>query len=202
MLDLSTYVVHISLSKYFSILINATGLETSDYEISKAPTTLDVKHNAETISFSTVRQLAKTLKETSSNDQVHLCDLLRGSQIVFSPPLDVPTNDILKSRLEVLRKRAQNNEYVQMTKNVDLAYQASHMNEFRSDVQGLRSQMVAVFNLVVTVFACFLFGYKAVEYSLPSPNLAAQVISGVLVASVGAIADLYFLAKQVESTSS
>lgn len=39
----------------------------------------------------------------------------------------------------------------------------------------LRRQYIAVVNTVVTIGGVFAFFYKAVEYSLPEPNVAAQV---------------------------
>lgn len=61
----------------------------------------------------------------------------------------------------------------------------------------IRGQSIAVVNMVLTIGGTFVFVYKAVEYSLPAPNPAAQTLLGILACLVVAVAELYFLLRDL-----
>lgn len=61
----------------------------------------------------------------------------------------------------------------------------------------IRNQYIAVVNMVLTIAGTFVFVYKAVEYSLPTPNEAAQALLAILACLVVAVAELYFLLRDL-----
>lgn len=61
----------------------------------------------------------------------------------------------------------------------------------------IRNQYIAVINMVLTIGGTFAFVFKAVEYSLPVPNPAAQTLLGILACLVVAVAELYFLLRDL-----
>ncbi|XP_022643345.1 uncharacterized protein LOC111242792 [Varroa destructor] len=61
----------------------------------------------------------------------------------------------------------------------------------------LRRQYIAMINTLVTIGGTFVFFYKAVEYSLPEPNIPAQVLVAILASLVVAVSELYFLLRSI-----
>ena len=76
-----------------------------------------------------------------------------------------------------------------------LSTTADLASEYSKAMKTTSSALIVVFNVVLTVGAAFFFGFFAAKYSLPTPNMAAQALVGVLLATVVAAADLYFLIK-------
>jgi len=176
------------------------GFESEDSsEQSNQPTTIPFK----TISF-----LHKTLVDyfdNACNDQTqrddeapchYLHEVLRGST-VHIPELPKPErNPELEARCQRLRLDQQEKAYQEMVTNVSgstLSTTADLASEFSKAAQSTSSALIVVANIFLTVVAAFFFGFFASKYVMPAPNLAAETLVGVVMATVVAAADLYFL---------
>ena len=76
-----------------------------------------------------------------------------------------------------------------------LSTTADLTSEFSKAAASTSAALIVVANVFLTVAAAFFFGFFAARYSLPSPSMAAEALCGVVLATVVAIADLYFLIK-------
>lgn len=120
-------------------------------------------------------------------------------------------NKQLEERLRLLRLKDSHATYNNMTASVDRlvenklemsldsskkvystvnnADSQGEMSEFKK----LNGPLVAVFNSFLVFICTFIFCYKALEYSLPKPNITGQVLFGLGGSIIVAIAELYFL---------
>ena len=64
-------------------------------------------------------------------------------------------------------------------------------------VRQLRPILITLVNSLMVVGATFFFVFKAVEYSMPQPDVTVQVLVSLVAAVVVAIAELYFLSKVI-----
>lgn len=66
-----------------------------------------------------------------------------------------------------------------------------------SEFKRLNGSIMAVINSFLVFICTFIFCYKALEYSLPQPNIIAQTLFGIGGSTIVAIAELYFLIRVV-----
>jgi hypothetical protein len=59
----------------------------------------------------------------------------------------------------------------------------------------MRPTLIAVFNSFLVVIGTFVFVFKAVEYSMTTPDVTVQVMSSLIASLIVALAEVYFLAK-------
>lgn len=112
-------------------------------------------------------------------------------------------NKQLEARLKLLRLRSSQQMYNNMTATVDRVVEKKIDEQI--DINGsetkelkvLSGSMMAVINSFLVYICTFIFCFKAVEYSLPQPNIIAQVSFGLLGSTVVACAELYFLARVI-----
>ncbi|OQR70030.1 transmembrane protein-like [Tropilaelaps mercedesae] len=110
-----------------------------------------------------------------------------------------PRSDDLEKRCKELRARMMHKEYDSMVASIDRS-RASNGDNYGNNLavwRQLRNQYIAVVNTVLTIGGTFAFFYKAVEYSLPERNVAAQVLAAILACLVVAVAELYFLLRSL-----
>jgi len=124
--------------------------------------------------------------------RVYIHELLQGESIVKeSRKQPEPHPDLLirRAKLKVL---AQEYEYKQLTKRVENAGKKFQLRE-PLDVKDTKRIFSLVLNLLVTMGACFAFGFFATIHV--APDLGMRVLAGVvcMIAAVGA--ELYFLIK-------
>jgi len=67
--------------------------------------------------------------------------------------------------------------------------------DMASEVRQMRPTLIALLNSVLVVGGTFVFVFKAVEYSLSSPDIVLQVMAALICALVVALAEVYFIAK-------
>lgn len=117
-------------------------------------------------------------------------------------------NKQLDKRLKHLSLKMSQRIYDRMTASVDRQVEDKLVKEEDSSIdtanQGGQSEfrkvhgsVVAVFNSFLVYLCTFTFFYKAVEYALPTPNIVAQVTSGLVASTVVGLAELYFLLRIV-----
>jgi len=161
-----------------------------------------------TIPFKIISILHKTLAEHFSNPAhsdlevevgafcPYLHEVLRGSTLHI-PELPTPKrNPELEARCQKLKLQQQERDYQQMVTNVSastLSTTSDLASEFSKAAKTTSSALIVVVNIFLTVVAAFFFGFFASRYVLPTPSLAAEALVGVVMATVVAVADLYFL---------
>lgn len=119
---------------------------------------------------------------------------------------NIRDNQNLDKRLKMLRLKNSQNIYNKMTRSVDKQVErklemmadsgdtgVSTVSEFKN----LYGSLIAVFNSFLVYICTFVFCYKALEYSLPRPDVTLQVAFGFIGSFVVAIAEIYFLLRVV-----
>ena len=61
----------------------------------------------------------------------------------------------------------------------------------------MNRQLLQFAQFIFTVGGAFAFGYKGLEYTVPNPTFLSQIILGLTIAAVVAVADMYFLIKNL-----
>ena len=59
----------------------------------------------------------------------------------------------------------------------------------------MRPTLIALLNSVLVVGGTFVFVFKAVEYSMTTPDVTVQVMASLIAALIVALAEVYFIAK-------
>lgn len=78
-------------------------------------------------------------------------------------------------------------------KRVGLGRTTTATTNYSTEFRKLNGSAVAVFNSFLVFICTFIFCYKALEYSLTTPNIIAQVLFGLAGSTIVAFAELYFL---------
>lgn len=89
------------------------------------------------------------------------------------------------------------NIYSKTANNQNASYQRTTTTHYTTEFRKLNGSVVAVFNSFLVFICTFIFCYKALEYSLASPNIIAQVVFGLAGSTVVAFAELYFLIRVI-----
>jgi len=133
-----------------------------------------------------------------SDKENYLHEILSGCDIFVPAYIEPERNPELNERIERLKAQQANREYDEMTQNVNLnrLYSNKSTDSFMPDMKSMQGQLITVANVFLTIGAAFVFGYKAVEYSIGVKNFVLQVSCGLFCALIVAIADLYFLFKR------
>lgn len=134
-----------------------------------------------------------------SDKEHYLHEVLAGADLFVPRYVEPERNPELQARIERLKAEQANREYEEMTKNVDFSrmHTSKPGSSFMPDMKSLQGQLISVANVFLTIGGAFVFGYKAVEYSVGTKNFTLQISFGLLCAFIVAIADLYFLFKRL-----
>ncbi|XP_064158161.1 transmembrane protein 199 [Anguilla rostrata] len=148
------------------------------------------------LSFRTARKLQNHLQNNGYS--VYLHQLLEDSTIYLPPVEKPPRNPQLVARLERIKAKLANEEYMRITRNVNTQEINRHgaMADFGREVRSVKAIVVTVFNFLVTVVATFACSYMGSQYVFT--ETAARVISAVIAASVVGLAELYVLVRTME----
>lgn len=161
---------------------------------------------------------------SADSDGVYLHQLLAGSKLSL-PRNEIQERDpALEARCVRLRLEQDARVYNAMTKNVDssrrqlpddtIAYQskstvAMRTSKFpnlciyapvllsRRTVKSMNKQMIAVAQFLFSVAAGFAFGFIGVELLIGNLDFGFRLLLGIICALVIALAEIYFLAKQL-----
>lgn len=132
---------------------------------------------------------------TEHGNKTYLHEMMEGCEVFLRSPEIPPRNPELEARIQHLLAEQAENEYRQMTYNV--RQQEKTTMKLSSETKLVRAQLMGVLNFILSVAGTFVFGYKAVEYSLELPVVPLQVLVGTTMASVVALAEIYFLLKSL-----
>ncbi|XP_076339338.1 vacuolar ATPase assembly protein VMA12-like isoform X2 [Tachypleus tridentatus] len=142
-------------------------------------------------------RLIKYFLQLSSehDDKTYLHEMMEGCEVFLRSPEIPPRNPELEARIQHLLAEQAENEYRQMTYNV--RQEEKTTMKLCSEAKVVRAEVMGVLNFILSVAGTFVFGYKAVEYSLELPAVPLQVLVGTTMASVVALAEIYFLLKSL-----
>ncbi|KAI8513122.1 hypothetical protein Bbelb_097610, partial [Branchiostoma belcheri] len=126
----------------------------------------------------------------------YLHELLEGSDVFFPPVETPPRNPQLVARLERLKREQENRQYAQMTRDMGKK-SGQGLSEFGSEAKEVKVYLMALINFMVSVAAAFTFGYVGSEYAFGA-SVTLRVMTGIILATMVAMADIYFMAKVVE----
>ncbi|XP_030078503.1 vacuolar ATPase assembly protein VMA12 [Microcaecilia unicolor] len=146
--------------------------------------------------FPLLRKLYDFLQESGS--PVYLHELLEGSR-VYLPKVEIPPrNPELVARLEKIKAKLANDEYRRITRNVNCQElnRYGSLADFGRQVKSVKALGITIFNFIVTVAAAFVCTYLGSQYYFT--EIAARVLSSVIVASVVGLAELYVLVRTME----
>jgi len=145
--------------------------------------------------YKDLEYLHDCLKEsqTQENETAHLYQLMQLTVLELPKPAPIERTPLYEARMERLRRQADEADYQSMVKNVS---GKKTVNEsVGKELKQMDSQATFMFNFVLTVLGAFAFGYKAVEYTMATPNTSLQLIVGVTLATIVFFADIYFIIK-------
>ncbi|NXG04141.1 TM199 protein, partial [Sakesphorus luctuosus] len=146
------------------------------------------------VPFSLLRRLHGALRDAGS--PLHLHELLEGCEIHL-PELPVPPrNPELVARLERIKAKLAHEEYQRMTRNITGQETNGPLAEFGRQVRSVKAVVITIFNFIVTVVASFACTYLGSQYIFT--EMAARVLSAVIVASVVGLAELYVMVRTLE----
>ena len=142
-------------------------------------------------------ELVRIVHGVQPDNGVSLHELLTGSEIQFPTVESPPRNPQLEARIQRLKAEQSQRSYDAMTRNVKGKSQGNNIAEqsVGAQLKTMNTHILSMFNFFVTIAGSFAFAYKATEYSMEKPNFAAQLLSGLIVATIVFIADIYFLIK-------
>ncbi|XP_061163358.1 transmembrane protein 199-like [Saccostrea echinata] len=127
----------------------------------------------------------------------YLNEWLEGS-ILHIPAYEPPErNQELEARIQRLKAEQANRDYKAMVRSVDKEQKMEREN-IGAEVKAMNTHIWSFINFVITVVGAFAFGYKATEYTFSGGNaFIAQMVTGLIFATIVFFADLYFMVKQI-----
>ncbi|KAM3854879.1 transmembrane protein 199 [Vipera latastei] len=146
--------------------------------------------------FALLRKLQRALREAGS--PVYLHELLEGSEIFLPDVTKPPRNPELVARLEKIKAKLANEEYKQMTRNINCQEQIrpGSLADFGRQARSAKAVTVTLINFLVTVGAAFACAFLGSHYIFT--ETAARVIAAVIAASVVGLAELYVMVRTME----
>lgn len=159
--------------------------------------------NKQLIDYETLSEIHKLLQRLNPKFDLFFYQTLELCKCVPGPKRNNPE---LEDRIRKLKCQQSSVEYNEMTKGLPKyrpspnLKSASNMNSHTfndgtigSDLREMRPILISVVNTCLVIGGSFVFFYKAVEYSLPSPQIPLQVLVAIIGASIVAVAEFYFL---------
>ncbi|KAK9412681.1 putative transmembrane protein [Crotalus adamanteus] len=146
--------------------------------------------------FALLRKLQRALREAGS--PVYLHELLEGSEIFLPDVTKPPRNPELVARLEKIKAKLANEEYKQMTRNINSQElnRPGTLADLGRQARSAKAVTVTVINFLVTVGATFACAFLGSYYFFT--DIAARVIAAVIAASVVGLAELYVMVRTME----
>ncbi|XP_071441759.1 transmembrane protein 199 [Hetaerina americana] len=131
------------------------------------------------------------------NHGLCLHSLLEDCQVVLPMPKPIKRNPVLEERVKRLRLEQDERDYRRMTKNVDVNRKHEPQETISYHLKQINRQLIAVFQFVLSVVAGFMFGFLGVELIVGSLDFGFRLLLGIICALIIALAEIYFLAKQL-----
>lgn len=140
----------------------------------------------------------KIKENNGTNGQdLHLHELLMGSEIVLPQNVEIPRSEELDRRCLLLKRQQENRQYKAMTKNVDNVRKPLPEDTVSYQIKQMNKQLIAVAQFIISVLAGFAFGFQGIELLSGSLDFGFRLLLGVICSLIIALAELYFLAKKL-----
>ncbi|RZB40718.1 transmembrane protein 199, partial [Asbolus verrucosus] len=173
----------------------------SKIDITKLPLSTEaiILENDKLLNLQDLHWLYNYIQKDNENktDKIYLHSLLEGSQIVLPKNNEIPRNTELEKRCERLRASQQNEEYNNMTKNVDSVRRRHPEDTISFQMQQMNRHLIAISQFIMSVLAGFAFGFIGVELIIGNLDFGFRLLLGIICALIIALAELYFLAKKL-----
>lgn len=129
--------------------------------------------------------------------ELPLHELLTKWDVEVPEPPVIPRNPELEARVQRLKVEQEERDYRSMTKNVD-SVRIKHPEEsIGYQMKMMNRQLIAVLQFIISVGAGFTFGFIGIQYMVGELDFGFRLLLGVICALIVALAELYFLAKQL-----
>lgn len=127
------------------------------------------------------------------SEYIELHDLVKSSK-VFNETIPEPVRSPeLVERLRKLKAEQEQKEYDSMVKNVKVKKRTLGQ-EIGGEIRTTRQQISTIVNFLLSVGGTFAFGYVSSQYAF-SDDMGARIILSIVLATVVALAELYFMAR-------
>lgn len=136
-------------------------------------------------------------ENAKTDEKVYFHELFEGSNLVLPENKEVPRNPELEKRCIKLKAQQENRVYKAMTKNIDNVRMRHPEDTIAYQVKQINSQLIAIFQFIVSVLAGFAFGFIGIEVFVGSLDFGFRLLLGIMSALIVALAELYFLAKKL-----
>ena len=132
-------------------------------------------------------------KPKDESDFIELHELVKSSR-VFTENIPEPKRSTeLIARLAKLKAEQEQKEYNRMVANVKKK-RVTIGDDFGAVVRTTKQQIMTVINFIISIVAAFAFGYVSSQYAF-SNDFGLRLIFSIVVASVVALAELFFMAR-------
>ncbi|GLV37594.1 uncharacterized protein CBL_13866 [Carabus blaptoides fortunei] len=136
-------------------------------------------------------------KQRTSNHNLYLHEILSKCTILVPENETVNRSPELEKRCNYLKTKQDNLRYRSMTKNVDNVRTHEPEETIAYQMKQLNKQLIAVFQFIVSVLTGFAFGFIGIELIVGNLDFGFRLLLGIMSALTVALAELYFLAKQL-----
>ena len=133
----------------------------------------------------------KRPKEESEFIDLH--DLVKSSRVFVETIPEPVRSPELTKRLKRLQFDQENREYNEMVKNVK-SKKMTLGQEVGELVRTTGQQSMSILNFLLSVGATFAFGFVSSQYAF-SEDLGLRIIFAIVLATIVALAELYFMAR-------
>ncbi|XP_067630009.1 uncharacterized protein [Eurosta solidaginis] len=164
--------------------------------------TADEVQNTETTEYlylSDLRWLNQwlTQQRVEKGLNIYLHNLIEDCSLELPKNEEMERNPVLEARCQRLREQQQNQEYLNMTKNVDSGLKHIPDDTLAYQVKAMNTQMIAVLQFIFSVAAGFVFGFLGLELIFGGLKFGLRLVLGIFCALVVAVAEMYFLVKKL-----
>jgi len=150
------------------------------------------------LSLNDVKWLKKFMSDQpNSKKKVYLHELLEGINVKLPQPKVTPRNPELEARIKKLRAQQNNRDYKAMTKGVDSSRKHLPDESLAYQMKAINKQLIAVFTFILSVAAGFAFGFWGIFWETKDVDLGFRLLIGIICALIIALAEIYFLAKNL-----
>lgn len=141
--------------------------------------------------------LKEKRKDQDPSKKIYLHELLAGCSLVLPKNNIQERNPVLESRCQKLREQQDQYVYNKMTKGVDMQRRLMPEDTIAYQIKQINKQLIAVAQFIFSVAAGFAFGFIGIELLIGDLDFGFRLLLGIIIALIIAIAEIYFLAKQL-----
>ena len=141
-----------------------------------------------------IHQFYKNFKAPKNESKfVELRDLVKSSKVYNYNIPEPKRSPELVERLARLKREVEQKEYNSMVKNIKKK-NLTLGQEIGGELRSTKQQFSTIINFLLSVGATFAFGYVSSQYAF-SDNLGVRIIFSIFLATLVAVAELYFMSR-------